>query len=325
LGRTPDLALLDAAEAGQLETEDQIRAQAEAMIASDDARKALYTFFDELFRLRFLEQAEKDLETFPMFSPTLAEAMRQETILLLHDIVWQNDGDYRDLFTADYTYLNDALATAYGIDPPGIGGNFMKTPWPASQNRAGFLSQGSFLTVHSHQIANSPSKRGKYVQQALLCNPIPPPPPDVMAELPDPEPGQTLRDALIQHKEDPACSTCHNAMDEVGFAFEFFDAVGAYRTLDNGQPIVASGTIEGFGSWEDAVDLGQAIKDHPSTPACLINNLLRGELGQKETDAMIEPALEQLGTAFEESGYSMKTLMVEMVASPMFRFVDEPK
>ena len=259
-----------------------------------------------------------------MYTAALADAMRQESLLLLHDIVWQNDGDWRDLFTAGYTYVNDDLAALYGMPVPGVGGNFIKVDWPAEQRRAGILSQAAFLSVHSHPEMNSPSKRGKYVQLALLCSPIPPPPEDVVAVLPDPVEGQTLREALIQHKEDPACASCHTPMDEVGFAFEFFDAIGQYRTLDNGSPIVASGEIEGMGTWADAVELGQVLKDDPRTAACLINNLIRGELGQLETPG-IAPELENLLGSFGENGYSMKSLMVEMTASPIFRYVDEPK
>jgi hypothetical protein len=326
LGHTPDLALLTAGENGELETEEQIRAAADAMIASDEARVAVFSFWDELHRLRYVAQTaeQKDPEVYPLLTPALAEAMRQESLLVLHDIVWQNDGDWRDLFTAGFTYVNDDLAALYGMPAPGVGGNFIKVDWPAEQGRAGILSQSAFLTVHSHHIMNSPSKRGKYVQQALLCNPIPPPPEDVEAVLPEPVEGQTLREALIQHKEDPACASCHTPMDEVGFAFEFFDAVGQYRTLDNGSPIVASGEIEGVGTWADAVELGEVLKNDPRTTQCLINNLLRGELGQIETPG-IEPEIENLLVDFEENGFSMKSLMVEMTASPIFRYVDEPK
>jgi hypothetical protein len=325
LGRTPDLALLDAAEAGELETQAQIRARAQAMIASEEARVAVFTFFEELFRLRYLQSVEKDLEAFPMFTPALAEAMRQESLHLVDDIVWTNDGDYRDILTAPYTYVNADLAQHYELAVPAdIGSSWVKIEWPSEQNRAGYLSQGAFLTVHAHQYRNSPSKRGKYVQLAVLCTAIPPPPPDLEVDLPEPQEGQTLRDALIQHKLDPACSSCHNPMDEVGFAYEFFDAVGAYRTLDNGQPIVASGELQGLGMWAHARELGTVLKNDARTPACLITNLLRGNLGQLERPG-IQPALVELGEAFADSGYSMKSLMVEMASSPMFRYVDEPQ
>ncbi len=324
VGHAPNAALLDLAESGGLADAAAVRAQAEAMVASDEARVAVFSFFDELFRLRFLASTIKDPGMFPQFTPTLQEAMRQESLLLLHDVVWQNDGDYRDIFTANFTYLNDELATLYTGAPLGVGSNYMKVDWPAGQGRAGILSQGSFLAVHSHGDANSPSKRGKYVSQAVLCTPVPPPPPDVVAELPEPTPGQTLRDQLLAHKEDPACSSCHNAMDEFGFAYEYFDPIGAYRNLDNGLPISASGTLDGVGTWNDAAELGSVLKDDERLPLCVVNNLIRGELGHVETNGE-EPEIMNLVESFGSGGYSLKGLMVDMVASPLFRYVDEPK
>lgn len=324
LGRTPDVALLDLADSGGLADEASVRAQAEAMIQSDEARVAVFAFFDELFRLRFLSSTIKDPEMFPQFTETLQEAMRQESLLLLHDVVWQNDGDYRDIFTANFSYLNDELATLYTGAPLGVGSNYTKVDWPPEQGRAGILSQGSFLAVHSHGEANSPSKRGKYVSQAILCTPVPPPPPDVMAELPEPTEGQTLRDQLLQHKNDPACSSCHNAMDEFGFAYEFYDPIGAYRTLDNGQPISAAGTLDGVGAWNNAAELGEVLKNDPRTAECMVSNLIRGELGHVETDGE-EPEIMNLVESFGTGGYSLKGLMVDMAASPLFRYVDEPK
>ena len=324
VGHTPNAALLDLAESGGLASADDVRAQAQAMVESDEARVAIFSFFDELFRLRYLSTTIKDTTAFPQFTPTLQEAMRQESLLLLHDVVWQNDGDYRDIFTANFTYLNDELATLYTGAPLGVGSNFTKTDWPAGQGRAGILSQGSFLAVHSHGEANSPSKRGKYVSQAVLCTPVPPPPPDVVAVLPEPVPGQTLRDQLLMHKDDPACASCHNAMDEFGFAYEFFDPIGAYRNLDNGLPISAAGNLDGVGSWNDAAELGAVLRDDERTPLCVVNNLIRGELGHVETNGE-EPEITNLVEAFGSGGYSLKGLMVEMAASPLFRYVDEPK
>jgi hypothetical protein len=324
LGRTPDTALLDLAESGGLQTEDDIRAQAEAMVDSAQARVAMISFFDELFRLRFVEGTIKDAELYPMFTPELGEAMRQESLLLLNDVVWQQDGDYRDVFTADYTFVNDTLAEVYGMSPPGMGETFVKVDWPAEQNRAGVLSQASFLTVHSHQDFNSPTKRGKYVSLAVLCTPIPPPPPDVMAELPEPMEGQTLREALIQHKNDPACASCHDLTDEIGFAFEFFGPIGEYRTLDNGQPIEASGDLPSLGTWDHAAGLAQALKADPRTDRCLVHNLIRGELGRLETSGENDE-IDLLLEEYAAQGHSLKSLLVELAASPIFRYVDEPR
>ncbi|MEM6991881.1 MAG: DUF1592 domain-containing protein [Myxococcota bacterium] len=323
LGRTPDLELLDAAEAGDLDSEDGIREWAQSMVESSESRVATENFFDEYLRLRRLSTLPKNADVFPAFTETLAAAMRQETLLLVNDIVWQEDGDFRGLFTANYTYINAELAGLYGMTAPG-GPGFVKVDWPAEQNRAGVLSQGSFLSLQSGPLRNSPTKRGKFVQQTVLCNTIPPPPPEVEAELPEPVEGQTLKESLSQHMEDPACFSCHGLTDPIGFAFEHYDSIGTYRTLDNGAPVDAAGEVEGIGEWSDAASLATVISEHPNTMRCVIQNVIEGNLGFEVTPG-IAPGIADLTTSFEESGFSLQTMMVELAASPLFRYVGDAK
>ena len=120
-GRAPDGALLDKAEAGELASEDQIRAVAQEMIESDEAKVSLDVFYDELFRLRFLASTAKNGQIFPEWTESLAAALRQETLLLVNDIVWENDADVRTLYSAEYTFVDDTLAAFYGLPPPGTG------------------------------------------------------------------------------------------------------------------------------------------------------------------------------------------------------------
>jgi hypothetical protein len=325
LGRGPDKAMLDEAEAGALADGDAIRAKAVELLDTAQAREALGGFFDEYFRLRALSGDAKNADIFPSYTPDLAAAMRQETQLLVHDVVWENDADYRELFTADYTYVNDDLATLYGMTPPGQGNVYSRVDWPANQMRAGYLSQAAFLTHQSGPLRNSPTKRGRFIQQWVLCNEIPPPPPGVDPTLPDVGPDATLRETLLAHMDEESCASCHGFTDPMGFAFEFYDAIGAYRTVEtNGQPLDASGTIDGFGSWSNASELADLVAADPRTTTCLINNLIRGSIGHKETAGEID-AIVALDDAFAAGNYSMKNLLTEFPASPLFRLVDEPK
>ncbi|HWB82015.1 MAG TPA: DUF1592 domain-containing protein [Nannocystaceae bacterium] len=325
LGRGPDASLLDEAEQGGLADGTAIRAKATQLLDTAQARAALSGFFDEYFRLRALASDAKNAETFPDYSPELAAAMRQETQLLVHDVVWENDGDYREVFTADYTYVNDALANLYGMTPPGQGNTYVRTDWPANQLRSGYLSQGSFLTHQSGPLRNSPTKRGRFIQQWVLCNEIPPPPPGVDPTLPDVGPDATLRETLLAHMDEESCAACHGFTDPMGFAFEYYDAIGAYRTVEaNGQPLDASGSIDGFGEWSNAAELADLIAADPRTTMCLINNLIRGSIGHKETVGELD-AIIALDDAFATGNYSMQNLMTEFTASPLFRLVDEPK
>jgi hypothetical protein len=323
-GRNPDLALLDAAEEGMLETPEQIRAQAEAMVARPEARLATAAFFDEALRLRNVPTAPKNSEIFPQFTPELGEFMRQETLLLLHDIIWNRDGDIRELMNARHTFVNDPLAELYGIDPPGQGNLFVQVDWPADQGRAGYLSQASFLTWQSGPRRNSPSKRGKFVQEMLLCVDIPPPDPDAELNLPEPEEGQTLKDLLEQHMDNDGCRGCHAQFDPIGFALEGFDAIGRHRLLDNGSPIDTSGEVATIGTWSDATGLGDVLAEDPRVPRCLVENLIRGQLGHTPTEGE-RPIVRDIADRSAEQDYSFRALLVEFAASPLFRFVDEPK
>lgn len=322
-GHTPTLDLLDAAESGALDNPDELRTMAEAMVANPEARTALESFFSEAYRLRSLADAPKNAELFPTFTPELGGMMQDETLLLLYDIVWDRDADFRELFNARHTYVNDALAELYGMDPPGSGELFTRVDWPADQRRAGYTSQASFLTWQSGPRRNSPTKRGLYIQERILCNEIPPPDPSVDLDLPDGE-GLTLKQLLEMHLDNPGCASCHGLTDPLGFAFENYDAIGAYRTEDNGLPIESNGEVAGIGMWNNAEQLGDVLAADPRTGDCLIENFMRGSLGQTPTDDT-HPAVVDLGEDFADSGYSVQSLLVDMVTHPLFRLVDEPK
>ncbi len=325
LGRGPDGAMLDLAEAGGLDDAAAIRETAQAMLATPQARAALAGFFDEYLRLDELETTAKNAELFPDFNQSLARSMRQETLLLVHDIVWQQDGDYRELFTADYTYIDDELATLYGVAAPDQAGIFERRDWPADQSRAGYLSQASFLTKQSSSLRNSPTRRGRFVQQSVLCTDIPPPPVGTVTTLPTLPDDATLRDQLLLHMEVESCATCHAPMDPIGFAFENFDAIGAYRlTEPNGTPVSSQGEIPGYGEWQNAQQLADIIAADPRMSVCFVNNLIRGELGHRETPGEAD-AIAELDARFGDAGFSVQTLLTEFPNSPLFQLVDEPK
>lgn len=323
LGHTPDSDLLDTAESGQLLAEEQIRAVAQDLVERPEARERLGEFYDELYRLRDLENKGKDAGLFPMFSPELAEAMRQETLLLIQNVVFEEEGDFLSIFDANYTFVNNDLATLYGMSPPDF--PWQLVPLPEGQNRAGFLSQAAFLTTFSHTDVNSPTRRGLFVQETLLCTEIQPPPADVNPVAPEPMVGQTTREWLEQiHNADPSCAACHGLMDPVGFAFEHLDAIGAYRQLDNGLPIDTTGEVAGLGTFSNPAELASLVRNDPRTPNCVVRNLYRSTLGHEEGLDQAE-GMVLLNDSFAESEYNYKSLMVELAANPLFRLVDAPK
>jgi hypothetical protein len=324
LGRTPDGALLDQAESGGLETEEEIRATAEYMLAGDEAKVSLDAFYDELFRLRNLADTAKNAELFPAWTPTLAEAMRTETLMLIDDVVWKGDADFRTMFSADYTYVNAELATLYNVPPPS-GTGFEKVTLPEVQHRAGYTSQGAFLTHQSGPRRNSPTKRGKFVLSVLLCRTVKPPPPDVVPQLPENPPGNpSLQELLEQHMKDPSCSNCHGQTDPIGFAFEFYDAIGRFRTTDNGKPVSGKGEVATIGEWSNATELGNVLAESDELAPCMVRNLVRGKLGWIEGSKQ-NPDVKVLSESMAEQGHSLKTLLVEMTSSRLFQYVNEPR
>ena len=326
LDTTPDEVLLDLVEAEGLNSDEQIRFVASAMLERHDARTALASFFSELYRLRDLDHIPKDPKVFPAFSPALAEAMRQETLRLIEDVVWDRNVDFREMFTADYTFANAELAAFYGINgPPGEG--FERVNLPAGQGRAGALGHAGVLARFAHATVTSPTLRGKFVREKLLCEPIPPPPPDVITALPEEVPGsepKTMKEKLIQHQQDPQCAYCHKLMDNIGLAFERFDAVGAFRTVDNGLAIDTTTQTEDLGAFSSPEELGKVLRGNPKVAMCLVKNLYRNALGHVETKGEID-AVNKIAFKFADAGFRVQDLLIEMVASPAFRIVGVPQ
>ncbi len=321
VGSTPSAALLDAAEKGTLDDAAGARAAAQSLLAKPEARAALDAFYAEFLRLRDLDSLVKDGNAFPAFSPGLAQAMREETLHLIDDIVWDQNGDYRDVLDADYTFVNGDLASLYGMPAPaGDGAEFIKVQLPEEQKRGGLLGQASFLSLFSHAAISSPTLRGKFVRERLLCQAIPAPPANVNTVLPTDPNAKTAREKLSVHQTAPGCKSCHQAMDLIGFGLENYDGIGAFRTTENGETIDPKTEADGIGAFDGAKSLGTLLRDEPAVTSCMVRNIFRGATGHIDT-AGESPALTELDKTFADSGYHLQDLLVELVASDAFRLV----
>jgi hypothetical protein len=319
----PDDALLDAAAADGLATPEAIRELAKQLVERPEARDALDSFYEERFQLRQLAQLTKDPAVFPQFTPAIGASMRQEALLLLRDIVWTNNTDYRELLTAPYAYVDTALAQLYGT-PPVNGPGFERRMLPP--NRHGILGQAAFLAREAHPAFTSPTRRGRFISERVLCIDIPPPPPEVMAQPLPPVPGMpmTMRQRLRAHSENEACASCHARMDGIGLALESFDGLGAFRTQDAGMPIDDSGEIFEVGRFSGLAGLTSLVRERPELHRCWVRSLYRHATGHLEAEAD-EAALEGVDQRFAEARYRLKDLLVEIAASDAFRFVDNPE
>lgn len=320
----PDDELLDAAERGELVDTEQLRAQAVRLLAAPRAQAAVLGFFAEYFSLGRLDTAAKDKKLFPQFTPALIAAMREEILRDVGDVIFTRDADYRELLGGTTTFINDELARLYGLPSPGAGGDFAPVELPASTQRGGLLGTAGILALNAHATTTSPTHRGKFVREYLLCQDIPPPPPGVVTSL-DPEMGAgplTLRQRLSRHRADPACGGCHALMDPIGLGLENFDPIGVFRDREAGQPIDASAELDGA-SFSGARQLGQVLGRHPQLADCAARQLYRHATGHVEEPGE-QRSIRLLGEAFAERGYHFRDLILRLIVSDGFRLADSP-
>ncbi len=238
----PDDELVALAAKGRLKEPAVLEQQVRRMLADERADALVSNFAGQWLYLRNLRGFEPDKNEFPDFDDNLRQGLQHETELLFGSIM-REDRNVLDLMTADYTFVNERVAKHYGI-PHVYGSQFRRVP-VTDEARKGLLGQGSILMVTSHADRTSPVVRGKWILDNLLGTPPLPPPPDVPALKENQDDGKphSLRERMEEHRSNPSCASCHKVMDPLGFALENFDAVGAWRTADDGTPIDASGQL----------------------------------------------------------------------------------
>lgn len=315
---TPDDALLAAAEEGKLDTEDGIREEVERMLRNPRSTRGLRSLWDEFLQLQPLATKVKDPQLFPEFGPELAADMREETLRVVE--AWMHaDADFREIFSTNGTYVNGRLAELYDLDISPANDEWEYVELPESSSRRGILGHASFLAGHAHAATTSPTHRGLFVRQSLLCLPIPPPPPNIDLTIEPPGEGETLRDKLSVHMENDGCSGCHRLMDPIGFGFENFDALGHYRTTDNDVPVDATGDLDGE-AFEHAGELAELVAVHPSLGGCMVRKVYRHALGHIE-DENEEVLMRDLEAEWKKGGYRFRDLLYAIVTSDGFLYV----
>jgi mono/diheme cytochrome c family protein len=316
----PDDELLRAANGRSLSTPAVLEQQVRRMLGDPRADVLASRFAAQWLRLQDLEKISPDVRTYPNFDEQLKVAMHHETELFFQHII-RNDRPVMDLFTADYTFVDERLASHYRI-PGVVGAEFRKVTYPGAQRR-GLLGHGSILTLTSHADRTSPVLRGKWVMEVLLGTPPPPPPPDVpdleaTAEAADGR-LRTVRERMEEHRSNPACASCHRMIDPIGLALENFDVTGAWRIKDNGMPIDAKSALYDGTPLTDAADLHQALlKRSTSLIRTFTENLATYALGRRldHTDMPLVRSIVRDAAAHE---YRLSSFVLGIVKSPAFR------
>jgi len=313
----PDDELLDAAEAGELSTDAGLSVQVERLLSSERSKVGLRAWFADILHLDDLDELYKDPQTFVHMSDTLGASAREETLLVFEDLVLDQQRDVRELLTTRKTFLNRELATLYSVQAPAREG-FAPYDFGDEGNRRGLLTHASLLASNSHPASTSPTLRGRFILEVLLCRVMPGPPAEVDTSIPPPsEEAVTLRDRVQQHLTDPACAGCHRSMDLLGLGLESFDGIGAYRTQDNGADIDASGEFGGA-LFTDHIELAEVLAADEEFTDCLSKQMFRAALGQGEEPAHL-PALSWLQETFAEEGYELRPALHELLMSAVFR------
>lgn len=313
----PDDELLELAQAGRLSQPEVLEQQTRRMLADAKSRSLVTNFAAQWLYLRNLESISPDLRLFPDFDDNLRQAFREETELFFESIV-REDRNVLDLLQADYTYLNERLAKHYGI-PHIYGSRMRRVALDPEHHRGGLLRHGSVLTVTSYATRTSPVIRGHWILKNLVGAPPPPPPPDVPA-LKDNTVSATLsiRERLAEHRRQPACASCHNVMDPIGFALENYDAVGRWRESEFGQAVDASGQMLDGQLFVGVQELEkQLLKRGDLFVTTLAEKLLSFSLGRGLTH-LDAPSLRQIVDHAQRNDNRFSSLVVALTQSAPF-------
>jgi hypothetical protein len=317
----PDDALFEAAAAGTLDTPEAVRAQAERMLEDPRAADAIASFHRQWLHLDGLAGLEKNTEIYPEFDVTLRDAMAQETTRFADWVIRFDDARLETLLTASYSFVDGPLFSLYGITPPAEHDPTLPVELDPTQ-RAGILTHAGVLASHAHADQSSPVHRGVLVRENILCTPLAPPPPEVDVVPPPLDPDATTRERFDQHRSDPACAGCHNLIDPLGFGFEHYDGVGAYRALDAGKPVDASGEVVGTwdidGPFDGALELAERLAGSEQVRSCVVQQWFTFGFGRPPVEAD-SCSFDTLNEVFADSDYDIRELLLAIVATDSFR------
>ena len=328
-GSLPDTELLRAAEAGELDKPDGLAKQVNRMIGSPRFEAGVRAYFTDMLQFDQFASLSKDAMLYPNYSADVAKQAQEQALRTIVDVLVTHNGDYRDIFTTDKTFLTPVLASAYGVPFTAKWGdlqNWMPVEMPKNMPSAGILTQIGFDALHSSSGKTSPTLRGKAVRELILCQEIPPPPANVdFSKFANADGNTTsVREAIEAHHANPACAGCHKLMDPLGLALENYDTSGAFRTEDAHKPIDASGVLDNA-DFKDATGLGKAIHDSARTTSCLANRVYTYATGRPETPGETQWVKNQLLTDWAASGYKFPALMRRIVLDPGFYRVTLPQ
>lgn len=313
----PSDDLLEAARAGELSSRDAVRAYAERMLQDPRAHDVVGSFHRQLYDYKKYHDLNKDNDLYPEFVPEMGDDMQREAERFVEHIVFDKEGGLTDLLTARTAFVNDHLAVVYGLQGQ-FSGELTQVELDPAQ-RSGMLTRLGFLAANGTARQPDSIHRGVFINLRILCAALPPPPDNATALPPGDQ--QTNRERVSAHTGKGTCgASCHGTMiNPAGFAFERYDAIGKYRTEDNGFPINSADAYVLGGetrTYEDAVQFSQVLAESAEAHACYAKHWIEFAYGRdvkKQDTAMIR----RLGEA-SRGGASTQELILDVLASDAF-------
>jgi len=324
-GTSPDEELINLAQTGELSKSAVWDGQVERMLSDRRVEALGSRFAGQWLRLEDLEKVHPDRQLYPDFNQQLADAMQVETEMFFNHLV-KEDRSALELFTANYTFANKALAEHYGI--PDVAGDHFRLVQHVDTNRVGLLGHGSILTLTSHASRTSPVLRGKWVMEVLLGTPPPPPPPGVpdLDETEDVQEGRflTTRERMEIHRTNPTCRSCHQFMDPIGLALDNFDVTGKWRIRENGMPLDTRGTFYNGDEIASPEELQSVLLSRP-VPLVrnFASNLMAYALGRR-VEYYDMPTVRKIVKEAETNEYRLSSFIKGVVNSEAFKMKQVP-
>ncbi|MFM9066288.1 MAG: DUF1592 domain-containing protein, partial [Planctomycetota bacterium] len=314
----PDEELLAVAERGELRQASVLAAQTRRLLGHKKSIALAENFASQWLNLRGLEEVTPDTARVPSFNAAVKQDLRKETELLF-DTILREERSIFDFLTADFTFLNERLAKFYGVEEI-KGGQFRRVSLEGTP-RLGVLTHGSILTLTSNPTRTSPVKRGKWIMENILGTPPPDPPANVpeLEEVRGAQPAASLRKQMEIHRANPQCAVCHVTMDQLGFGFENFDAVGRWREREGEQLVDASGELPGGSKFSGPRELVTLLtRKKAEFSRTIAERMLTYSLGRglEFTDRC---AVDELVKVLEREDYRLQALVLAIVQSEPFR------
>jgi hypothetical protein len=318
----PDDALVAAAAGGQLATKDQVASQLTRLLADARGKNFVNRFLEGLVQLSGVAGVVKDTTLYPQWSAagsTLPASVTGQARAFFTDVLTKQGGKLDSLLTSDTVFVNSDLAPFYGTT---ASGSAFQPVTVSNGQASGMLTLPAFLALMAKPDQSWPIYRGKFVREALFCQDLPPPPPNI-PKPPEVQAGVSTRERLAEHETNPSCSGCHSLMDPIGFGFEHYDAIGRYRTTDGNQPVDATGDVEGGtdvdGDFDGVVALAKKLASSEQVRQCVARQWFRFTTSRYE-QGMDGCSMKSIVDAFETAGSSLNALPQALVASDAFLY-----